>query len=292
MGVQQFAEGVRVLAQQEDAFRADFVADLQGADVLRQALREHAQLTGRGDFARRGVGLQLEGDDLFGKVEQQGVLFVDLARAVAEVDQRFFHLEQLLGVLVGLFPGLDQGLQLRLHAVRRGRHHGVAEDAALAQLGEVAREFGVRGAQLLERRRFALDRQARGLGQTLREHAQFAGGSDVAGVVRGLAVVVVLDAGDEQGQDDQDAAEDLQLLGDAVLAEEAHRAAAGRRRGCRLSGIHDGGGGNGLVGSGLAPRQEARQFQVERHRVLRLLGRNDAYFDAVCPGRRVRRRCP
>jgi len=86
-GGEQVTERAGVLTHQERHFRVDDVGTQHGVGVLREPLRQHDELAGDRDLARRSLRLQLERLHLLGEVEQRRVVVVDRAHRGSQPDQ-------------------------------------------------------------------------------------------------------------------------------------------------------------------------------------------------------------
>ncbi len=218
----QLPEAGGVLAHEERHFRVDHVGAEHGVRVFRKALRQHDQLPGERDFARRRLGLQFERLDLLGEVEQHRVVAVDLAHRGAEADQVLALREHELRASVRLVPFLGQRVEIRLHGVGARRQGNVARLPAQGEQLERGDEFVPRLLQLLERLGAPDEAGLRRLGDALAQHAHLRGGRNVDRSVGRLAVV---DEHDDRGRDKENRkgrAEDGVLPADADRAQAEH----------------------------------------------------------------------
>ena len=85
--LQEVAERVAVLAEQERHLRVDHVAREHRVGILRHALREHHELRRNRVLAGRRTALHAERRHLVGDLEQRGIVVVDRAHRRAERDQ-------------------------------------------------------------------------------------------------------------------------------------------------------------------------------------------------------------
>ena len=128
--LQQVAERIAVLAEEERHLRVDDVARQHRVGVLRHALREHHELRGGRVLARRCAALHAERGHLVGELEERGVVVVDGAHRGTERHQVRLLADHEPGVAIGLAPfGFQRGEHWP-HALRGGRQVYAGASAA------------------------------------------------------------------------------------------------------------------------------------------------------------------